>query len=117
MKSNDVEEGKIIAGLIYLVSLIGVVGWVIAVVLFVLKKDNEYVTYHFQQWLILTIVGVIAMIISALTIFIVVGFVLLPVVAITLLVLWIIGMINAFTGKQKPLPLVGKWGEKLKLKA
>ncbi|MFC1731378.1 DUF4870 domain-containing protein [candidate division KSB1 bacterium] len=113
--TKDIEEGKLIAGLMYLVSLLGVVGWVIAVVLFVVKKDNHYVKYHFQQWLILMIAGVVVGAVGAITMLILVGFVILIVGGVILFVLWIIGMINAFTGKQKPLPIIGHWGEKLNL--
>ena len=113
MASKDVEEGKIVAGIIYLVSILGVIGWAISVILFVLKKDNAFVKYHFQQWLILMISGIVVGAIGAITMFILIGFVILVVGGIILLVLWIIGMINAFKGEQKPLPLIGKWGEKL----
>lgn len=115
MADKAVEEGKTIAGLIYLVSILGVVGWVISVVLFVLKKDNPYVKYHFQQWLVLLISGVIVGAVGMLTMIILVGFVVLAVGGLICLVLWIIGMINAFTGKQQPLPIIGKYGEKLNL--
>ncbi|MFC1691189.1 DUF4870 domain-containing protein [Nanoarchaeota archaeon] len=112
MASKDLEEGKTIAGLIYLVSILGLIGWAISVVLFVVKKENEYVKYHFQQWLGLMIAGVLVGVIGVATMLILIGFLILPIGAIILLVLWIIGMINAFTGKQQPLPIIGKYTEK-----
>ncbi|MFO8016490.1 MAG: DUF4870 domain-containing protein [Candidatus Woesearchaeota archaeon] len=115
MADKSVEEGKMIAGLMYLVSILGIIGWAIAVILFVLKKDNEYVKYHFQQWLVLIIAGVIVGAVGAITSVILIGFVILLVGGIILLVFWIIGMINAFTGKKKPLPWIGQYGEKLNL--
>lgn len=115
MAKNDVVEGKTIAGLMYLVSILPAIGWVIAVILYVTKKDNTYVKYHFQQWLVLLIAGAIVGVVGAITAIILIGFVILVVGGIGVFVLWIIGMIDAFTGKQVPLPIIGKYGEKLNL--
>ena len=115
MARNDVEEGKVIAGLIYLMTIFSVVGWLISVILYMTKKDNSFVKFHFQQWLVLLIAGIIVGAVGAITMFILIGFVILIVGGLMLFVLWIIGMINAFTGKQKPLPIIGKYGEKLNL--
>ena len=69
--------------------------------------------YHAKQSLVLTICWVIVYVVGMSLPFI--GwFVIWPLGNLALLVLWVIGMINAFTRKQKPLPLIGQFGEKLK---
>ncbi|MBI4150963.1 hypothetical protein HY492_02445 [Candidatus Woesearchaeota archaeon] len=39
-------------------------------------------------------------------------FIILPIGNLVVLVLWIIGIINALSGKEKPLPLIGKFADK-----
>jgi len=41
-------------------------------------------------------------------------FIIWPIGGIFLLIIWIIGMINAFSGKQEQIPIIGKFSEHLK---
>jgi len=109
--ASDIEEGKALAGIMFLLPIIGPVGIVGSIVLWAVKKDNKFVNYHFKQLLILWIASLIASLIAGLLILVLIGFVLLPIVVIGSIIIWIIGIINAFTGLQKPLPIIGKWGE------
>ncbi len=112
---SDIEEGKVIAGLIYFFFVLSILGWIISVVLYFTKKDNSFVKYHFQQWVALVISAIVVAVVGAATSIILIGIPILVIGVIALLVLWIIGMVNAFTGQQKPLPIIGAWGEKLNL--
>lgn len=105
-KGND--ESKLFAFLAY---LLGIIGFVL--VLLARKKD-AYATYHAKQSLVLAICWVIVYVVGMALPFI--GwFVIWPLGNLVLIILWVIGMINAFSGKQKPLPLIGQFGEKIKL--
>lgn len=113
-KTANSSDGNVFAGLIYLVSILGIVGIILSIVFYLIRKDDPLVKYHFKQWLVLLIFGIIGSIISAILILVLVGFVLLAIVAVVCLVLWIIGMINGFSGKMQPLPIIGKYAEKFK---
>jgi len=88
---------------------------VIAYILFFIPllteaKNDPFVKYHVKQGLILFIVAFILMVIS-----------LVPVIRwfswllnIGLFVLFIIGILNALNGREKQLPLIGKFAENFK---
>ncbi len=107
---NDVESGKLMAVLCYLpISPVNLVVSIICIV----QKNNAFSLYHAKQSLALMIVGVIAMAISAALICVAIGAILYPIVAVAFLVLTILGLVNAASGKYKPLPLVDGIAEKL----
>jgi len=93
-----------------IVSYITIIGWLVA---YLKGKDNadSMLKYHLRQALGLALVNIIfslalnivAMVILALSFIGVFGFV--------FLILWIIGIINAANGAQKPLPIIGKMFE------
>lgn len=93
-----------------IVSYITIIGWLVA---YLKGKDNadSMLKYHLRQALGLALVNIIfslalnivAMVIPALSFISVFGFV--------FLILWIIGIINAANGAQKPLPIIGKMFE------
>jgi uncharacterized membrane protein/RNA polymerase subunit RPABC4/transcription elongation factor Spt4 len=107
------DEGKVFAFLAYLLGLIGVL------VVYLAKKDNPFALYHAKQSLVLSIAAIIlsvgAAILAAVPF---VGWILalvIWIVDIGVLVLWIIGMVNALGGQQKPLPIIGEYAEKINL--
>ncbi|WP_022670253.1 hypothetical protein [Hippea alviniae] len=78
----------------------------------VIHKDNPFVVYHVKQGLVLTITNLV----SAFILFIPdVGKALDLFVSVFLMFLTITGIINAITGKIKPLPVIGKIAENLNL--
>jgi len=93
-----------------IVSYISIVGWLIA---YFIGKDNSdsLLRYHLRQSLGLAIfsilfsvvLNVLAMIIPALGI--------LGILSLGIVILWIIGIINAANNAQKPLPVIGKMFE------
>lgn len=72
-----------------IVSYIGWIGWLIA--LLAGQKDDPLAKHHLNQTLILNLICLIP----------------LGVTQIFAFVLWIMGLINAFNGEAKPLPLIG----------
>jgi len=74
-----------------IVSYITWIGWLIA--FFAGQKDDEFAKHHLNQTLIIIIIGIIP----------------LGVTQLFATVLWFMGIINAFQGEAKPLPLIGNW--------
>ena len=98
---EEIESGKTMAFVAYLIFFIPL--------LMEEYKKNKFVMYHTEQSIVLVIVNVIVSIITSVTCG--VGGILF----IGTIVLFIIGVINAFGGKVAPLPLIGQFGEKFNL--
>jgi len=106
---EEIEQGKAMAGLSYL----GLAGFLIA---FVTSRDNRYVAYHAQQGLALAICWMGVLLLWPLTAIPILGWIFLVawlLIDIPLIVLFIIGLINGFTGNLKPLPVIGGLGFKI----
>jgi len=73
-------------------------------------KDDPFVKYHVKQGLVLFIAGCITMVASWVP----------PIhwfswlLNVGILVSFIIGILNAVSGKEKPLPLIGKFSDNFK---
>jgi uncharacterized membrane protein len=83
-----------------------IIGFILAILM---KKKDKYVMFYAKQGLALGIAmvaGSIALVILVITI------PLLPVWNIVCFILWIISVINAFSGKEKATPIFGKLASK-----
>lgn len=67
-------------------------------------KNDPFVKYHVKQGLLLFIGWVVAYVIVIVP---VIGWVLAPILSIALIILFIIGVVNAANGKEVPLPIIG----------
>lgn len=104
MAKKGIGESEVWALIAYLLSIVGFV------LVLALKKRDRFAMYHAKQSLALFIVYIIGYIIL---VFIpVLGWMLLPIWGLIGLLLTIFGIINAVTGKEKPLPVVGKLAKK-----
>ncbi len=74
-------------------------------------KNDPFVRYHVKQGLVLFIGYIIEMFVGAIPY---VGWIISPLLGLFLLVLFIIGIMNALKGEQKPLPVIGKFAESFK---
>ena len=105
-------DGKTIA----IVSYMTWIGWIIAYVMHGNNK-TQIGAYHLRQTLLLHILWVITWIIRWFLLFIpVIGWMLFWlswVIFIGLLVLWIVGLIAAINGEEKPIPVLGPWAQQL----
>lgn len=72
-------------------------------------KNDPFVKYHVKQGVVLFIGYIIEMFIGAIP---GMGWVISPLLGLFLFVLFIIGIINAVNGKEKPLPVIGGFAEK-----
>lgn len=103
---EEIEKGKIWA----------ILGYLVCFILPILAaRDNKFAMYHQEQIFVLVISVFIGYIISFILTFVVIGAFLFPLVGLAALVFFILGIINAASGKYTPLPLIGKFGEKFNL--
>lgn len=112
VSAKEAEDGKIFALLCYIIMIFSIVP--------IIQRDNAFSLYHAKQGLILLIAAIVGNI--ALTIvWIVLGIVGLDIVGtilslafmVAVIALIVIGAMNAWNGRQRPLPVIGPFGEKL----
>ena len=77
-------------------------------------KNDPFVMYHVKQSIVLLIVAIaVAMLGSIIPLL---GwFIIMPFGSIAVFVLWIMGLVNAATGKKQSLPLIGQFADKISL--
>jgi uncharacterized membrane protein len=108
--AEPTPQSSVIAGedkTVAILAYITLIGFIIAIVLHGQKK-TALGTFHLRQMLGIILTGLVGGIVAWMTIFILIGVVLLPVFYIFMLVLWIMGLIAAVNGEQKPTLLLGK---------
>jgi len=98
------EKSKICAILSYL--LVGIIWYFVDENM---KKD-KFVKYHVKQGLVLLIVWVIGDIVFS--IIPVIGWILFPIFSLAMIVLMVLGIINAANGQEKELPIIGQFASK-----
>ena len=102
-QSPVVDNGKTIA----IVSYITIIGWVIALVMHGSNKTSLG-AFHLRQALGIALLAITTMFIRIPLLFIPgIGWILSMAIGIGLLVLWIMGLISAANGEEKPLPVLG----------
>jgi len=108
-------EDRTVAILAYITPILMGVGIVIAILIHNGKK-TALGAYHLRQSLGLLVAGIVAwigmMIIGFVPVVNLTLFIIAPVLWLGCFVLWIIGLLAAINGQQKPLPLVGLHFEK-----
>ena len=104
---KEVEEGRTFAILSYALGLIGLPFFLIPLIM----RNNEFSLYHSKQCLMLWLAGIAVSIIGSILTVVCIGLILLLAGWVFVLVLDIIGLVNAIKGAQQPLPLIGKFAE------
>lgn len=95
--SQDTEKNKTIAGLSYIIFFLPLIAC----------PDSKFGKFHANQALMLLLAGIIGNVILG---FIpIIGWVLLPIFAVTILILGIMGIVNGLGGKAKKLPIIGNY--------
>lgn len=74
-------------------------------------KSNSFAGFHVKQSLVLFITSLILNFVGGI-IPILGWFVIIPIGNLVILVFWVLGLIAAITGKEKELPLIGKFAKK-----
>lgn len=103
------EKNVVMALLCYL-------GLLIIIPLVTEAKKDPYVKFHIKQGIVLLVTSVAIWIASIILAFIpILGWILVLLAWIGLLVLVIMGIVNALTGKENILPVVGKYADRIKI--
>jgi uncharacterized membrane protein len=102
-------EDKVVAIVAYLT----LIGFLVAIVIHMNKK-TKLGAFHLRQMLGYFLTTIAAVIAQFILIFIpIIGWVCIPIMWLSLLVLWILGLVSAIQGEMKPMPVVGalyqKW--------
>lgn len=99
------DRQKNIAAISYIFFIIGY---------FTVEKDSPFVKFHMKQSLALLIfAAAISFTLSILGIIPLLGWLIAFLGGILSLILFVIGIINALSGEEKELPLIGKYSENL----
>jgi len=78
-------------------------------------KNDPFVKYHVKQGLVLFIGWIAAGLVSILLAFVPpIGGIIAWLLNVSLFVLMVFGIVSATKGEQKPLPVIGQFGEKFK---
>lgn len=103
------EKNVVMALLCYL-------GLLIIIPLVTEAKKDPYVKFHIKQGIVLLVTSAAIWIASIILAFIpILGWILVLLAWIGLLVLVIMGIVNALTGKENILPVVGKYADRIKI--
>ena len=109
-KKDEKDDSKLFA---FLAAFLSIIGFIIALVA---KREDKYVMYYAKQSLVVFIAG--AILGAAAWIFVwipVLGGIIKGACNIIVLVLWIISWVYALSGKEKEVPIVGRYAEKINL--
>lgn len=95
------------------VSYLTIIGWLVAY--FALYKDNRTALagFHLRQSLLLNIIGCCFSLLWPMLAFLPMAWLVIRVIQLVLVVCWIIGLVTAINGQQKPLPLIGEWAQSM----
>ena len=98
------DNGKTVA----IVSYLTLIGWIVALILNNGNKTSLG-SYHIRQSLMIIICGVILIVVNFILGFIpFFGWIIGLVLGLGLMVLWVIGLVNAINGQEKPIPVIGE---------
>ncbi len=107
MAAKEIEEGKAFALLSYVLGPFFLVP--------LIMRNNTFSLYHAKQCLVLWLAFVALMVVTGLPVPSIIGFFVFGMVrwvaGVALLVLCVMGLINASKGEAKELPVIGKYAE------
>lgn len=88
-----------------IVAYLTLIGWILAFGC----GNREESKFHLNQALVLMLARIVWGLIAKVLVFIpIIGWIVIAVGYICLSILWIIGLINAIQGTEKPLPIIGE---------
>ncbi len=85
-------------------------GWITGLIFFLIEKENRFVRFHAMQSIITF--GSLTVLFMVLGFIPIVGWMLMPILAILQLILWIVLMVKAYQGQLFKLPMIGDMAEK-----
>jgi len=99
-QTDDIESNKVVAALAYV--------WILCLVPLFLKRDSKYCQFHAKQGLILFIIEIVGWLVFWIPF---IGWLLFIIV----LILAVLGLVNALQGNYWKLPIIGDLAEKINL--
>ena len=88
---------------------IAALGYLIFFLPLIVEPRTEFKVFHANQALLLLIFTVLGNFVASFLTIVLIGLLLFPVVNIFAFVAFILGIVNAFNGEKKRLPLIGNW--------
>jgi uncharacterized membrane protein len=102
-------DGKTIA----IISYFTWIGWIVAFVMYNSNK-SQLAAYHIRQSLTLMILGILCYILQIMLLFIpIIGWAVICLLWIGLIVLWVLGLVAAVNGQEKPIPVIGNMAQNI----
>lgn len=87
-------------------NIIGAVAYILFFIPLIVDKDSEFGKFHANQGLVLLLLSIAISVVGSIIPFL--GwFIIAPIGGLLVLVLAIVGIINALNGEQKELPIIG----------
>jgi uncharacterized membrane protein len=105
--SSGADKDKGMAALAYL--------GILLLIPLLAKKDDSFVKFHVQQGLVLLVAGVVWWVIELILAFTFFWLIIAFIGWVLLLVLMIMGIVNAVNGVEKSLPIIGSFSKYFKL--
>lgn len=101
---KDIEENKVLAAIGYI--------WILFLIPLLAKKDSKFCQFHGKQGMILFIAWIVLVVFGWMPI---IGWFLAPILGLVLIVVSLIGIIKALTGKYWEIPFLGEYAKKINL--
>ena len=102
-------DGKSIS----IISYITWIGWIIAFVMFNSNK-SQLAAFHIRQSLGIMLLGILCYIVQIMLLFVpFLGWAVIGILWIGLVVLWVLGLVSAINGQEKPIPVIGSLAQSL----
>ena len=104
-ETPEVKEERLMAAIAYI--------WILCLVPLLTKKNNKYCQWHAKQGLVLFIVSFAVMILGMIPFF---GWLIIfPLGWLLIIVLSLLGIVNALQGKKWEMPFLGKYAKQIKI--
>src|SRR3989339_1092032 len=102
--TNDIEENKVIAAIGYL--------GILCLIPLLAKKNSAFAQHHGKQGLVILIAWIILWVVNVIPVF---GQIVWALGSIGLLILVLLGIINALNGNIWEMPVLGQYAKQIKL--
>ncbi len=97
----------------FLATFLSIIGFIIAILV---KKDDDYVMHYAKQSLVIFIAGLAVGILSlVLKLIPILGGIISVLASLLVAVIWVISWIYSLSGEMKEVPVIGQFGEKIKI--
>ena len=97
----------------WLATFLSLIGFIIALIA---RRKNKYVMYYTKQSIVIFVMGAIVGVIQrVIDIIPFMGGLISFALGVLIFIAWLISWINALSGKEKDIPIISEWAEKIRL--